>query len=409
MKVLQLSTYPIAKPLHGGQIRVSEISNHFTANGCEVLSLSICEPTHAQYNYKNDFIMNMANVPTPYDLPFCTDFLTSKMVTTHKAAYQFLLKHIRRFMPDIILCEQFWLYSFVESLFENKILNRDNVYLVYSSHNIESQTKKDILNRHDLYGEKVDLLVNEIAMLEINLAKNADHVICVTQKDADYFNAYSRKKVMVCPNGVANRTVDLIEKERIQNAMTHRPYLFFCGSAYPPNAQGFWDMFGPSMTQFPPECMIVVAGGVGHNLWNYAPPETQKYIYVNQSIIRCIGPVQTSTLAALIDCAKGIILPITCGGGSNLKTAEAIASLKPVIATTTATRGFDFTNQLSNFHITDDPCTFSQTACHMLLDKIKTTYISKDEIKIRKQVYWGNTLAPLDLLLCDARQKLNLP
>lgn len=405
MKILQLSTYPIEEPRHGGQIRVNEIRKKFISMNCNVLSLSITESSHSKYNLNNDFIINMKDLPTPNNIPFCSDLATARLVSYKSKAYNFLLEHTLKFQPDIIMCEQAWLWPFVNLANQNKILNQNNYYLVYSSQNIESHVKNNILEKHGIDSSRDDV-IREIAKLENHLVMNADKTICVTKSDAKFFQSICSNEILVCPNGVSNRQSSIDMINTIKNLTSNRPYLFFCGSAYPPNAQGFWDMFNPSMIHFPPDCMIIVAGGVGDILWNYMPEEGKKYSQVNHGIVKCIGMVSDDILSALIDNAKGIILPITSGGGSNLKTAEAIASGKPVVATSTACRGYDFVDQLTNFYITDDKKTFSLLSRDILIDKIKLDPMTQKERELRSSVYWDEALKPLELLIAEAAKKL---
>lgn len=407
MKVLQLSTYPIEEPRHGGQIRVNEIRNKFISLGCDVLSLSISEPSHSKYNLKNDFILNMGGGKQTYGLPFCSDLATSKIVGSRSKAFDFLLNHFNHFRPDIIMCEQVWLWPFIKTLCEKQLLNKDSHYIVYSSQNIESEVKKDILMRHGI-GSSKDVAIRDIALLEEDFVKTADKTVCVTETDALFFKSYDHRPFSICHNGVKVKHPLKNEIDQIRYLVSGRPYLFFCGSAYPPNAQGFWDMFGPSFASFPPECMIIVAGGVGDILWNYAPSEAKMYSHVNHAIVRCIGMVSDEILGALIEGAQGVILPITFGGGSNLKTAEAIASLKPVVATSTACRGFDFVDQLSNFYVSDKQQEFKNISKNILLSHLKIKKYSKEERELRNSVYWDRTLMPLEEILLEARHKLNV-
>jgi glycosyltransferase involved in cell wall biosynthesis len=53
------------------------------------------------------------------------------------------------------------------------------------------------------------------------------------------------------------------------------------------------------------------------------------------------GTVSDSMRDLILSAADCILLPITAGGGTNLKTVEALLSGKPIIATTTAFRGLE--------------------------------------------------------------------
>lgn len=408
MKVLQLTTYPIVEPRHGGQIRASEIRKKLETEGCEVLSLSISDTGYQTIDPECDYRIDMSSFPNPYNLPLCNDFLTSLAAVQDRNVYKFLEKRVKAFSPDIILCEQPYLWPFVKKIFAEGVLSPKNTYLVYSSQNIESQMKSEMLLRHGVDRQQSHELVRDIALLEKDLVEHADHTICVTEFDAEFFGKYTRKKLTVCSNGVTRKEVPGDYKRIVGELTSNRPYLFLCGSAHSPNAVGFWEMMGPSLACFPPESMIVIAGGLHHILWQYMPEDSAMSVLVNQDIINCVGMVEDEILAALIEGAKGIILPITFGGGSNLKTAEAITSFKPVVSTSTACRGFDFVDKISNFYITDDSREFIEYSRDILLEKIDLISISDDEKSIRGLVYWDNTLMQLEVVLEDAKRKMSL-
>lgn len=408
MKILQLSTYPIEEPRHGGQIRVHEIRQKLISLGCEVLSLSISETGHSKYNASKDFI-----VRTPFNfrrthLPFCSDYMTSQMAHRNRNIHRFLSRHIQKFIPDVIFCEQPWLWPSIKHLIKNKIITRNKIILVYSSQNVESILKKRLLADHSIDDRLVREISNKIEIIEQDLIDNADKIICVTNKDAAFFGQYTQNKIIICPNGVSRQNIKRADFQNIKNFTRDRPYLFFCGSAYPPNAQGFWEMYADYLPSFPPESMILVAGGVGNILWSYLPANKKMHFQVYRSIVKCTGMVSDDTLSSLIECSNGIALPITYGGGSNLKTAEAIASLKPVVATSTACRGYDFVDQLNNFYIAKNQQDFANVSRDVLLNRIEFKDNTEEELRLRSSVFWKNTLKPLKNVINEAQKKLNL-
>ena len=130
------------------------------------------------------------------------------------------------------------------------------------------------------------------------------------------------------------------------------------------------------------------------------PVKAKLYSNVSLDRIKNLGIVSNELLAAFIEKAQVILLPITIGGGSNLKTAEAIASCKPVVATTIASRGFDIVNQLSNFVVTDNKEEFIKSVYGFLDNyNINIKQINVEEKKIRETVYWENTLNDLERTL----------
>ena len=74
---------------------------------------------------------------------------------------------------------------------------------------------------------------------------------------------------------------------------------------------------------------------------------------VNSEFVRNFGTVQEETLTSLLYHAKAICLPITEGGGTNLKTAEALMWLKPVVAMRHALRGFEEGAEMDGVYVAD--------------------------------------------------------
>jgi hypothetical protein len=60
----------------------------------------------------------------------------------------------------------------------------------------------------------------------------------------------------------------------------------------------------------------------------------------------------------LIANAHALPLPIGYGGGSNVKTAEALAAGRPIVATGAAFRGFDEYRSLPSVTLADTPLAF---------------------------------------------------
>lgn len=394
-KILQLSTYPIYNPLHGGQIRVSQIRKFFEKKGCKVKSLSLSESSHESYT-DDDYLLNDYELQKLVQIPFCTDYATSLICTKGKY-YQFLKNKILDFNPDIILVEQAWLYPVIKKLRLKNILS-SNVLIVYSSHNIEYKTKKLLLNSHNFSDKKIHNIINSIYLLEKELCINSDVVITCTSTDSTEFVTMGAKKTIVAHNGVSVRKTNDTQIQNIKNILQSRKYILFVGSAYPPNGQGFWKMLGDSMAFLPPDTIILVAGGISKIIENYMPENAKLYSYVSMDRIKRLGFVSEELLGVLVQNADIIILPITIGGGSNLKTAEAIASGRPVVATETACRGFNFIHKLSNFKVANNKKEFINEIMNFLTNTHDIIF-SEQEKKERQSVFWENCLEPIKILL----------
>lgn len=396
-KIIQLSTYPIKNPLHGGQIRVSQIRKFFEQKNCIVKSLSLSEMSHKEYS-DNDILVSEDELKKIVSIPFCNDYATA-LISVKGKYFEFLKQSILSFEPDILMLEQVWLWPVVKYLLKKNIF-KNNIKIIYSSQNVEYKTKKQLMDKHFLGGKKVEDIIYNIKRLEMELIEVSDFVICCTSTDADEFIKMGAKSILICNNGVDRKFAHKDDLDFVENILMGRKYAFFVGSAYPPNAIGFWEMMGESFAFIPPDCIVLVVGGVSQILESYMPVKAKLYSNVSLDRIKNLGIVSNELLAAFIEKAQVILLPITIGGGSNLKTAEAIASCKPVVATTIASRGFDIVNQLSNFVVTDNKEEFIKSVYGFLDNyNIDIKQINVEEKKIRETVYWENTLNDLERIL----------
>lgn len=392
-RLLQLSTYPIVNPLHGGQIRVSQIRHFFVLKGWEVKSISISEMSHADYT-KDDYLLDEMTLKMACNELFCADYATSLLSTTDKI-YSFLKERIVAFDPTMIFIEQAWLWPAVKKMIQENVI-KEATRIVYSSHNIEFETKKILLDSHKALTQNALNIIDNIRALESELCQSAHCVVSCTQADADILMALGAHKTMVCNNGVSRRLVDSTITHELLHSLQERRYVLFVGSAYPPNALGFWKMMGKSLAWLPPETMVIAAGGVSKILEDYMPEDAKLYAYVSMDKIKRLGFVSEGLLSSLVENASAIILPITIGGGSNLKTAEAIASKRPIVATTTAARGFSMEG-LTSCTITDDPEAFV-VAVSLYLKQDFQGHISQEESDRREMVYWDQCLKNLEYL-----------
>jgi glycosyltransferase involved in cell wall biosynthesis len=81
-----------------------------------------------------------------------------------------------------------------------------------------------------------------------------------------------------------------------------------------------------------------------------------------------LGVLDDEDLAAVKSLAHEFLLPIGAGGGSNIKTAEALYSGKPVVCTSTALRGFEDYRALPEVIVADSPPKF-QAAIRSVLGR----------------------------------------
>lgn len=395
MKVLQLVSYPIKQPRHGGQIRVSQIAQWLARENMTVKTVSISEPSHDAFGV-NDLVLDLGAMDQPHGMPFCTDLLTSLISGQSGRVYDYLLSQVAQFSPDFIFLEQPWLWPAVRRMVDQGVVDRSRTTIVYSSQNVEYLTKHSILSELCLDADQVRLVKNDIRMLETSLCESADWVVAVTEGDSECFRKLGARNVVVCPNGVAERTPDPSIVAEVKQIFYGRRYLIYVGSAYPPNAAGFWQLMGPSLAAFNPDEAIALVGGLSDIVDHYASDKSYMTSSVNGHVLMKFGKVSEPVLEALISGASGFILPIMSGGGSNLKTAEAIVSGLPIVASPIAMRGYEHLSSLSRLYVESSPESFQSSALRILREPQRTRFETDSrDAQMRSSVYWKNTLSKL--------------
>jgi hypothetical protein len=174
----------------------------------------------------------------------------------------------------------------------------------------------------------------------------------------------------------------------------HISYLLFVGSAHPPNATGFNDMLKPQLTMLAPDERIVVVGGVCSLL-----PEMEMFKAapgLNETRVESVGSQDSGGLSSLIELSKGFILPITGGGGTNLKTAEALYSQRSVVATSLAFRGFERFCDFPNVYIADEPAEFKSRIVDVLRGNCMATEYNSEQIMELERLTWPHAVLPLN-------------
>jgi len=396
--VLMLSTYPYKRPFHGGQHRLQALARAYEQAGTKVHSLVIYEPE----SYGEDVTFTDIAFPleSPYRkyqgkyIPLINDYLTGEFLLHDEQAWkqfrQFVLQHNIR----IIHFEHPWLFPAVKKL---KAELGNQLYLIFGSANIESQLKKEILKQYDLDGEKgIDLLLKNIEKREIAAAQGSDVTLVVTANDEAWFHEHAPGcRTILVQNGVRVFSDSPEARQQIRERLGAGRYVVYVGSAHPPNLEGFIKCVGDSLACIPPDCRFVLVGTISEHIERYLLASPLRYL--NESRLVSLGKVELTAVDAAIEESSGILLPITTGGGSNLKTAEALVSQKPLIATTKAFRGFETYCNLANIFMADSKQEFRNHIRRVLQEPLPTR--SPSEQDKTQALLWENVTQPLKLHL----------
>lgn len=374
MKILQLVNYPIDLPRHGGQIRCSKIRNFILDLGHEVKTVSVIngsEKTNLgpSLNIPTEFIIEQFGNGSQHVL---SDLASHRFLMTKKGQ-ELLRGTVGTDWPEVVLVEQPWLFEPIYSLLSS--LGKRPKY-IFSSQNVEHQIKSLILKSHNFLGFKdTKEIILEIEEVELFASKHANEVWGVTIEDLEFLCSKSAANRVLIPNGTdgkSNRS-STDTAESIPTPELTPGYALFVGSAYPPNFEGFTSMIGESCSFLPPDYRIVCVGSICQSLDLWI--EKSKHHDLLRARIDLQGVVEEKRLAWLISRSDCILLPITVGGGSNLKTPEALSSGKKIIGTTRAFRGFENWLDTEGVIIKDDVKQFRYALSeHALLGDYSKTF-----------------------------------
>jgi glycosyltransferase involved in cell wall biosynthesis len=386
VNILVLTTYPVDAALHGGQLRVRQIAETYRRAGHRVQVAGVL----GSENYR----------PAPGFAPFPGYELLSRYVENPFLMEDFaigacladsderlaLLAAQVNLSPDVVHVEQPWLFDAAQGLLERQGWR---ACLVYSSQNVEHRLKRNILASY--FGPAhVEHCVRLVEAAERRAAEQADGVICVSDEDRAWLQPIIGRPPLVAPNGVSPRSAD--EAGRAAAATITGDYRFalYCASAHPPNLEGFFELFGGGFGSLAPDQRLVVAGGAGKAIPD-DPRFRRSALLIERSLLP--GYVTDACLAGLLEAAHCIVLPVTQGGGTNLKTAEALWAGKPIVATSLAFRGFEEFAVTEGVHICDTSAAFKRTLREIMAASHPA--LSDSERQRRRVVLWEACLGSL--------------
>jgi hypothetical protein len=257
----------------------------------------------------------------------------------------------------------------------------DGVPIVYSSYNFETEYRRELA---EIRGDENSELLRKVAMEEEEIARGSDLVAAVSDVDARSFFRIGARRVIVARNGGRLIDMDAAATAALDSYLGDTRFALFISSAHPPNARGLLDLAQGLAHPLPG--LLAICGGVGTLLEPYC--RTAPLI----RDARMLGIVDEPILDALLLRASVILLPKTRGGGSNLKTSEALLTGRPVVATTRAFVGFEPWAKVPSVTIEDDPVLFwRHVACH-LSEPAKPTSLNDGSCD---ELLWPACVAPL--------------
>ena len=403
-RVMTLAPYPVRRPRHGGQLRAAAMLRAYEAAGFDVHPVGFYQ---AEAYEAADIDLN--DIAFPADSPFrnylgvpmpaLSDFLMGPFAASTDAVF----RKIADALPgpvDVIHVEQPWLYALARRLQLESPLCR-GALMVNGSQNIEAPMKRDILKPLAPYA-LIEQAVADMSVIERELAFEAELSLAVTVEDAEVLHGYGASRVLHAANGISPWQADPDRRALWRARLPQQPWPIFIASAHPPNYTGFLDAIGDSLACIPEGSKLVIAGGVGPHLERELGKS--RCGSLNLSRLQVLGVLDDADLAAVKSLAHAFLLPIGAGGGSNIKTAEALYSGRPVVCTRTALRGFEHFSSLPEVTVATTPEQFQAGIRNVLEQPVLASMAGKD---LRNGLTWDVCLSgvPREVMALLAQRK----
>ena len=391
-KIILLATYPIQNPQHGGQKRVDALVRFYKGIFSDVKFVAVFHRGFYQEYGKDDIYLKGEYRKKIENSPFTGDVVAGEAIANDPTIRAQFKKLLRNYQPDIIEIEQMFPYFGLKSVLEELKLQPK---IVLSSHNVEAPMKDEILAGMGVDTKTRAPIVKAIKAVEDELSRISDLTIAVTEDDATAHKKMGAKNVVVSPNGISHSKPSpqaLEYWEAFKREYGIRRIVSFVASAHPPNWHGFLKMIGNAVGFVPPDTKILLAGCIADyfkdNVKDNSPEEATFW----QRVVP-IGRLSEDRLSGLLATTDVLLLPVIEGGGSNLKTAEAILSDKKVVATTFAFRSFEKYQNLPNIYIADSKAAF----CKAIVDALNAEYVTRtsQQKAMAKTVTWEYALEPI--------------
>ncbi len=389
-RVVILTTYPLKIPRHGGQLRASGIRDAYRAAGFVTDTCAIVSGVHSRKELDRFDVHFPSSKPewqyTRANVPFMDDF-SSGAFSVSSGVREKLRSNGLSGAFDVIHLEQPWLWPLAQELASKQ---EKRPLMVYGSQNIEHELKRAIFDQYDLDGE---IALEDIRSLESQVAESCDLVIACTNEDGRELGRMGAKSVVCAPNGISFRPPKPHVVQKWRPRLPRGPWAFFIGSAHPPNMHGFAEVIGSSLAFLPPNARITLAGGAARHILQHYDKTPLRVL--NNGRLYSIDQLDDDDLDAVKSLSRLFILPILQGGGSNIKTAEALFSQKKVIGTKVAFRGFHEYTDMPGVTVADNAQEFRMSLQEALSAEVRSEPRGQAEQKRLENLLWHNALRPI--------------
>lgn len=337
-RCLILTPFPVQIPRHGGQARTATLALALRQAGWQVDIAGI---------YLNRFFRkreqgpldivtkDAATLAAAKDDELFADLHFARHAATSRFVINRLRKLIQRVAPDVIQVEHPWPWLPLREA----LSSTQRALVVYSSHNLEARVREQLLHL-GLQRPGSARQIEEVRALEIELAQAADLVYSVSDIEAEQIERETGRSVVYLPpvSVLADQPMNPDGRFAAESRAAGIRYCALMASAYWPNREGFFQAFPEGLGFLSAAEQIWIAGSLGDAVSGDSRFEARKGM--SETRPRTLGYLADAEKMAFYAAASCVILPVFIGAGAKAKTAEAIASGRPVIATSHALEGY---------------------------------------------------------------------
>lgn len=373
-KVLVVATYPIENPQHGGQKRASAIVHAYKERFDKVCFVAVFHKKIYKEFSRDDISLSLTSSIEAEKNPLTSDIICGNAVYNDPKVKKQFSELLMNYRPDILHIEQPFLYLGIKPLIAELGIKPK---IVFGSQNIEAPMKKEILIGAGYAATDTIEPVKVIEGVERLLSAECDLLVACTDEDLLKHREMGAKYCVLAQNGIAEIKTTPSTVSRRRNWLRQLDIaksILFVASAHPPSITGFYDMVGKGLGFLPRNAKVIMAGSVGEFFVDTVKSDNRTIEDATFWMrAHSCGRLSEEELAALLVVCDVIILPITEGGGSNLKTAEAILADKKVVATPHALRSFEWAEEFPNVWVAKSKKDFIRA----IQDALKSQFVQR--------------------------------
>ncbi|WP_372522399.1 glycosyltransferase family 4 protein [Sulfuricaulis sp.] len=268
--------------------------------------------------------------------------------------------------------------------------------VVLVEHNVESVLLRRRVENESNWLRKAYLYYQYLKLLryEARICRQADHVVAVSEVDADLLrNLSGAKGITAISNGVDTAYFREIGSPRHVNGL-----VFVGGLNWFPNYDAiryFCSEVLPRVAAEIPDVTLTVVGK--------SPDNKKIRDIIGNPRVRLTGLVDD--VRPEISEADAYVVPLRIGGGTRLKILDALSMGKAIVSTSVGCEGLDVVHG-RDLLVADDPEAFARETVGVLRDRELARRLGEAGRRLVQQKYeWGVIAKELDRVYEDCRAR----